>query len=159
MALTGRDWLALGAFMLACALTSGLGGVATATSVNSWYQTLTKPAFNPPDWLFAPVWTVIFILIALAGWRVWRRRHAPGGTLALGLYALQLLLNVLWSVLFFGARAPAAALVEIILLLTVVLIVLELFRRLDTLAALLFLPYPLWVGFATVLNAAIVVLN
>lgn len=157
--MTRRDWLGLTGFIVACAVISALGGAVTATSVDGWYQTLNKPPFNPPDWVFAPVWTTVFALIAVAGWRIWRRRNTAGAPLTLGLYALQLLLNLLWSVLFFGLQAPTAALVEIIVLLTVLVAILRLSARIDGLATMLWLPYPLWVAFAAVLNAAIVALN
>lgn len=159
MALNRREWLGLAGFVLICALTSALGGFATATSVNGWYQTLAKPPFNPPDWVFAPVWTGIFALMAIAGWRVWLQPPGPTRRALLALYGLQLLLNLLWSVLFFGLQMPPAALAEIGALLATLLVMQVLLPRVDALAAVLFLPYPLWVGFATVLNGAIVMLN
>lgn len=159
MALNRREWLALAGFVLICALTSALGGLATATSVDGWYQALAKPPFNPPDWVFAPVWTGIFTLLAIAGWRVWLQPRGTSRRTLLALYALQLVLNLLWSVLFFGLQMPAAALAEIGVLLATLLAMQVMLPRVDILAAALFLPYPLWVGFAAVLNAAIVILN
>ncbi|MGE4220859.1 MAG: TspO/MBR family protein [Alphaproteobacteria bacterium] len=152
-----RDLIALAGFVLLCLAVGGLGSVATASSVGSWYQQLAKPSFNPPDWVFAPVWTTLYVMIAIAGWRVWRRRALRG--LPLMAYALQLALNLLWTVLFFGLRSPAAGAVEIVPLFAAILWTAVLFLRHDRWAGLLFLPYLLWVGFAAVLTVAIWSLN
>ena len=135
---------------------SVLGARTTALSVTGWYQTLIKPPLNPPDWVFAPVWTTLYILMAIAAWRVWLR-NAPRR--ALVLYAVQLLLNLGWSVLFFGMQRPLWALVEIVLLLAAILATLAAFRTADRWAGRLLVPYAAWVAFATYLNAGIVVLN
>lgn len=131
----------------------------TATSVGTWYAGLAKPAFNPPNWGFGPVWTALYLMLAVAGWRVWRRRGAGGVRLALGALALQLALNLGWSFLFFGARLIGAALAEIALLLAAILATAVLFWRIDRVAGALFVPYAAWVAFATVLNAALWRLN
>jgi len=155
-----RDLIGLAAFLALCLLVSALGGMITATSVESWYPSLVKPFFNPPDWLFAPVWTVLYVLMAVAGWRVWRS-DAPrtGRRTALTVFALQLGLNLLWSALFFGDRRPDWALIEIVILLVVIIFNTVLFHRIDRVAGALFVPYVLWVGYATALNAAIWWLN
>jgi tryptophan-rich sensory protein len=152
-------YLQLAAFLLICLLISALGGWVTAGSVDSWYPTLQKPAFNPPDWVFAPVWTILFILIAVSGWRVWRRRRNTYGSLALSAYALQLSLNLLWSVLFFGLRRVDLAAAEIVALLLAILLNIWLFLRIDRPAAYLLVPYALWVAFAAALNFSIWTLN
>ena len=152
------DVLALLAFIAASFAVSALGGLITATSVGDWYQELQKPAFNPPNWLFAPVWTVLYLMIAVAGWRVWRR-IGWGGGLALPAFAAQLALNLGWSSVFFGLKSPGAALAVILALMAAILVTTRLFWAADRLAGLLFLPYLAWVGFATVLNAAIWHLN
>jgi tryptophan-rich sensory protein len=153
------DSLALLGFLALCLGVSGLGGAVTATSVNTWYQTLEKPGFNPPDWVFTPVWIALFVAMAFAAWRIWRRDGFAAARLPLAVFALQLALNLLWSVLFFGLRAPTAALAEIFLLAVAIAATLVLFWRRDRIAGLLFLPYLAWVLFALVLNAAIVRLN
>ena len=115
------DIIGLIVLLLLCLLVGGIGGAITATSVDSWYQTLQKPAFNPPDWLFAPVWTSLYLMMAVAAWRVWRRVGLSAGWKALTVFFLQLGLNLLWSYLFFGMSRIDLALIEIIILLTVIL--------------------------------------
>lgn len=147
------------AFSFALFLVLAVGGglaIGYFTAPGAWYAGLTKPGFNPPDWVFGPVWTVLYVLIAWAGWRVWERN--PRGLL-MRLWWAQLVLNFLWSPVFFSAQLPAAALAIIILLLGVILAFVALAASRDRTAATLFVPYAAWVAFATVLNAAIVVLN
>jgi len=154
-----RELLGLAAFVALCLGVAALGGWVTAGSVGSWYPTLKKPAFNPPDWVFAPVWTALYLMIAVAGWRVWRRHGFAGARSAMSAYALQLALNLGWSFLFFGGRMIGAALAEILLLLAAILVNAVLFWRVERAAALLLVPYGAWVAFATVLNAALWRLN
>lgn len=153
------NFTALLGFLALCALVSALGGWITATSVGNWYQTLEKPSFNPPDWVFAPVWTALFVMIAVAGWRVWRKTGFAGAKAGFAVYFLQLFLNLAWSFLFFGAQNPTLALAEIVPLLAAILVTAYLFARIDKIAAALFVPYAAWVAFATLLTGAIVVLN
>lgn len=159
-ALLRRHWLALLASLALCFAAAGAGGLATATSVDGWYRTLAKPAFNPPDRVFAPAWNTLFLLMAIAAWRVWVRA-APGDRRrwALALFALQLGVNVLWSVLFFGLQAPGWALVDAVALEALVVATAVAFWRLDRVAAALLVPYVAWAGFAIALNAAIWRLN
>jgi tryptophan-rich sensory protein len=154
-----RDVLSLLVFLALCFAVAAAGGVATASSVHGWYQALAKPPFNPPDWLFAPVWSVLYALIALAGWRLWRRRAAPAGRAALRWWGLQLGFNLSWSFVFFGARLPGAALVDIVLLLGAIGVAVLLAARADRTAAWLLAPYAAWTAFAAALNAAIWYLN
>jgi len=154
-----RDLAGLIAFVAVCLVVSGVGGAITATSVGTWYQALAKPAFNPPDWLFAPVWTALYVMMGVAGWRIWRTAGFGAGRLALGAFALQLALNLGWSFLFFGFQLIAAALVEIVVLFLSIGATAVLFWRIDRAAGLLFVPYAAWVAFATALNAAIWHLN
>ena len=154
-----RDLAGLAAFVLVCLGISALGGWATASSVGSWYPTLAKPAFNPPNWVFAPVWTVLYVMIALSGWRVWRERGFARARGALGVYALQLALNLAWSFVFFGAQAIGAGLVVIVLLLAAIVANARLFFAIERVAGWLLVPYAAWVAFATVLNAALWRLN
>lgn len=134
------------------------GGLAIGyvTRPGDWYLQLVKPSFNPPGWLFGPVWTVLYIMIAVVGWRLW---FAADAATAQALWWLQLLLNFSWSPAFFAAHQIGAALAIILLLLITILALIALTWRQDRTAALLLLPYAVWVAFATALNAAIFQLN
>jgi tryptophan-rich sensory protein len=147
------------AFMVLCLIISAAGGAVTATSVNDWYTTLQKPFFSPPNWLFGPVWTVIYFMIAFSGWRVWLKTGIANAKGAFALYAAQLTLNLAWSFLFFGAQSPLLGLIDIVILLAVIIANMIAFWRIDRLAGMLLVPYAAWVGFATLLNAAIWHLN
>lgn len=151
--------LALFGFAGLCLLVSLLGGAITATSVTSWYPTLEKPSFNPPNWAFGPVWTVLYVCMAIAAWRVWRQRNAPGRGVALGVFGVQLALNLAWSFIFFGAQRIDLALVDIAILLVSIVVTAALFWRIDRLAGLLFVPYIVWVGYAATLNLSLLILN
>ena len=102
---TSRQYLILGLFCLICLGTGALGGIATSSSVSTWYPTLQKPIFNPPDWVFAPVWTALYLLMAVAAWRVWLQGEEGAARKALQMFWFQLALNLLWSILFFLACA------------------------------------------------------
>lgn len=150
---------ALIAFMVLCLMISAIGGAVTATSVNDWYAALEKPFFNPPDWLFGPVWTVIYFLIALSGWRVWLRHGIANAKGPFAVYGAQLAANLAWSFLFFGAQSPLLALIDSVLLLALVIANCRIFFIRDRLAGIMLVPYCLWVAYATLLNAAIWHLN
>lgn len=138
----------------------GLSGYATSGGVSTWYPTLVKPPFNPPAWIFGPVWTLLYITMGVAAFLVWRQGLAAEGVrLALAVFIIQLALNGLWSILFFGLQAPGWALVEIILLWLAIAATLVLFWRVVPAAGLLLIPYLAWVSFATVLNASLWWLN
>ena len=144
-------------FLLA---TLGVGAVAslfTAPEIPTWYAGLNHPAITPPNWIFAPVWTTLYVLMAVAAWRVWKRTGIA--SLEMACFALQLILNFIWSVIFFGLHRMGAALVEIAVLDLVALVTLVFFLRRDRLAGLLFLPVPAWTLFATLLNHAFWQLN
>jgi tryptophan-rich sensory protein len=140
---------------------AGIGGLATSSSVSTWYPSLTKPSWNPPAWVFGPVWTFLYLSMGLASWLVWREDAADRDQIrnALGWYGGQLGLNALWSVLFFGLQRIGLALVEIVILLATLLITTVKFSNIRRSAAWLLIPYVLWVSFATILNAAIWWLN
>lgn len=121
-----------------------------------WYAALDKPPFNPPNWIFAPVWTLLYIFIAVAGWRTWRRE--PAGA-AMRVWWAQLALNFVWSPVFFSLQSLGGALVIIVVLLASIAAFIALTRRADPVAALLFAPYAAWVSFATLLNASLFALN
>lgn len=153
------DTAGLLALLLACMLVAGAGGVVTAGAVRTWYPSLRKPSWNPPSWLFGPVWSVLYLMMAFAAWLVWRARDAGDVTSALGLFGMQLALNLSWSVLFFGLRRPAWALGEIVLLWLSIAATIAAFWNHDPIAGALLLPYLVWVTFAGVLNGAIFRLN
>lgn len=154
-----RDALSLSVFLVLCFAVSILGGLITAQSVGTWYQDLAKPPFNPPDWLFAPVWTSLYLLMAIAGWRVWRRAGWRDGRAALTAFGVQLAFNLAWSATFFGLRMPGAAVAVVLALLAAIAVTTRRFWTIDRPAGLLLVPLLAWVGFATVLNAAIWHLN
>ena len=143
-----------------CLLAGAVGGLFTSPAIPGWYAALQKPAFNPPNWIFGPVWTTLYVMMGFAAFLVWDRGwRRPGVRHALAVFAAQLVLNVLWSALFFGARSPVAALVDIVALWLGILACVTLFARVSKAGAVLMVPYLLWVSFATVLNVAIVALN
>ncbi|WP_293311440.1 TspO/MBR family protein [Pedobacter sp. UBA5917] len=151
------------AFIINIAITLGvgaLGGWATAQSVKTWYPTLNKPSFNPPNYLFAPVWTTLYVLIGIAAYLVWTKRdkiaHFPR---TVAIYLIQLILNLAWSFIFFYLREVGFALAEIILLLIFVVINGFTFYKINKWAGLIFIPYFLWVSFATLLTYNIFILN
>lgn len=154
-----RHYGALAGFVLVTFAAAGVGSAATFSSVATWYPTLVKPAWTPPSWLFGPVWTLLYLAMAVAGWRCWRMASGSVATGVLRIYGVQLLLNALWSVLFFGLRRPDWALAEIALFWVVLVVALGRFWRLDRTAGLLWLAYVAWVSFAAALNAAIWNLN
>jgi benzodiazapine receptor len=143
----------------ACFAAAGIGSMATTPNIPTWYAELSKPTWTPPNWLFAPVWTALFLAMAVAAWLVWRQQASGTVRGALILFAVQLLLNTLWSVLFFGLQRPGWAAVEIAVLWIAILFTLIAFWQRSRWAGLLFVPYLLWVSFAGVLNVAVWHLN
>jgi tryptophan-rich sensory protein len=127
--------------------------------VSTWYRTLAKPSFTPPAWVFGPVWTALYLTMAIAVWQVWLRRGFAGAPGAMAAFAVQLLLNALWSLLFFGLRRPDLALADIALLWLALVATVLTFSRVSAPAGALLLPYLAWVSFASVLNFAIWQLN
>ncbi|NIW24452.1 MAG: hypothetical protein GWN29_07735 [Gammaproteobacteria bacterium] len=150
----GREILRLLVFL---AITFGVAAFGAQFMPGPWYAALAKPAWTPPNWVFGPVWTVLYVMIAVSGWLVWRAQPRFG--LALGLWSAQLGLNAIWSWLFFGLERPGLAAIDILVLLGTILATAYVFARISKTAALLLLPYALWVGFATALNIAIWMLN
>jgi translocator protein len=149
----------LGSFVVVLAA-GGIGSLATMRAIPTWYQGLKKPPFNPPEWLFGPAWTVLYLLMAVAAFLVWKQGfNSAGVKLALALFLVQLVLNALWSVFFFGLRSPLAGLVDIVLLWFAILGTIILFFRVSIPGGILLLPYIAWVTFAAILNAAILRLN
>lgn len=152
------DAVALALSLAVCFAAAAIGSFLTSDAVTAWYAGLRKSPLNPPNWVFAPVWTLLYTLMAVAAWLVWRRRDRPI-LFPLGLFALQLGLNVAWSWLFFYLHNPAAALVEIVALWLSILATATAFWRVSRPASYLLLPYLIWVGFAAVLNFAVWRLN
>ncbi|MEO6670065.1 MAG: TspO/MBR family protein [Ferruginibacter sp.] len=141
-------------------LVGAISGYFTAGSVNGWFTTIQKPSFNPPNWIFAPVWTTLYILMGLAFYIVWKANvETKLKKIAILFYSIQLVLNFLWSFIFFGCQQPGWALADIILLLAMILLTTLWFERISVSAAWLMAPYICWVSFATVLNYHIWKLN
>jgi translocator protein len=136
-------------------------GGFTASSVGGWYHTMERPPGTPPDWLFAPVWAVLYVLMGVSAWLVWREQDvAPRRTFAaLRLWGWQLLFNAAWTPAFFGLHSPVLGLAVIVALLLMVALTMLLFRRVCGTAALLLAPYLAWVAYATYINVGFVVLN
>ncbi len=155
-----RRWLWLAFWLALCLGVGFVGSLVTTPKIPTWYAGLAKPSFNPPDWLFGPVWTLLYVMMAVSVWRVafskanWAMRK-PAILAFLG----QLGLNAIWSPVFFGLESPRLALFVIAALLTALALTVVVFWRIDRTAGLLLLPYLGWLLFATVLNGAIVVLN
>ncbi|WP_406694938.1 TspO/MBR family protein [Singulisphaera sp. Ch08] len=156
-----KDLIGLVAFVLFCFAAAGIGWIWTNAGLTVWYPTLKKPGWTPPNRVFGPVWSILYLTMAIAGWLVWRRRDRNDGNvkLALLLFAVQLGLNAIWSYLFFTLRNPGIAFAEITLLWLAILATLMLFWRISRVAALLLIPYWLWVTFASILNLVIWVMN
>ncbi|MGI9470520.1 MAG: TspO/MBR family protein [Rubripirellula sp.] len=151
--------IGLATSILICFGAAGVGGLVTATGLESWYSELNKPSWNPPNWLFGPVWSLLYLMMAIAAWCVWRSSRWPEHRMALTLFAVQLALNSLWSLLFFGMRQPGWAAMEIVLLWIAILATLLAFWKHSKVASGLLVPYLFWVTFATVLNVTIWRLN
>ena len=145
-------WAMLVLFLIVVFSVSVIGGLFTASSVGTWYEGLAKPSWRPPNWLFGPVWTILYAMMAVSAWLVWKR---AGFGSALLMFAVQLLINGIWSPVFFGAQSLGGGLVVIVALWFAIVGTIAMFWPVSLAAALLLLPYLAWVSFATVLNAAV----
>ena len=146
--------------IIICQLAGIIGSLFTAPSIPLWYANINKPSFNPPSWVFAPVWTTLYLLMGIALFLVWRKGlKRKDLKIAFAVFIFQLILNTLWSILFFGLKSPFVAFIEIVLLWISILISIILFFRISKVAGALLIPYLLWVSFASVLNFAIWRLN
>ena len=148
-----NKWMVLAGFIILCLGVGVVSGVMTAGAMVDWYPTLNKPFFNPPSWVFAPAWTLLYIMMAVAAWRVWLA--GPSSKPALNLFFIQLVLNFLWSVFFFGLHSPALALIDIIAMWIMIALTMRAFFKIARPAGWLLVPYLAWVSFAAVLNASI----
>jgi tryptophan-rich sensory protein len=160
-----NKWLVLLAFIIACQLAGIAGSVFTTPAIGSWYVTLEKPWFTPPNWLFAPVWTTLYTLMGIALYLVYRKGFVKGKfnfskiRLPVSIFAVQLALNVLWSMLFFGLRSPLYGLIGIIPLWIAIAATIVSFYRVSKPAGLILIPYIAWVSIATALNYYVWILN
>lgn len=152
--------LKLVASIILCQLAGIVGSLATIPSIPTWYASLKKPFFTPPNWIFGPVWTGLYALMGISLFMVWQRRaDHPQVKTAFIFFFLQLILNPIWSVAFFGLRLPLLGLIDIILLWIAILLTIQNFFKVSKMAGLLLLPYLLWVSFAALLNFSLWVLN
>ena len=143
-----------------CQLAGFIGSLFTTPSIPTWYAALNKPAFNPPNSIFGPVWTTLFLLMGISAYLIWRKGvHDKNVKIALLIFIVQLLLNVTWSFLFFGLHSPSSAFFEIIILWLAILVTVFSFMKISKPAGILLLPYLLWVSFASVLNFSLWKLN
>lgn len=141
-------------------LAGGIGSVFTASKIPGWYASLVRSPLNPPGWVFGPVWTTLFVLMGIAAFLVYQKGwHKKNVQRALEVFGLQLILNTLWSILFFGLQNPFAALIEIFILWLAILWTIVAFYKVSRTAAYLLIPYIVWVSFASFLNGSIVWLN
>lgn len=154
-------YLKIALFVAACLAVGYISGAATREGVDTWYRTIEKPSFNPPDWVFMPVWTILYVMMGIAAGLVWGKvgTEPKEVRVALRFFWIQLALNALWSFLFFAWHNPLLALVEIALLWLMIYETWHKFRRIDRMAGGLLVPYLAWVAFAAVLNASIWWLN
>ena len=145
--------------IVVCYGVAAIGGVATAGAVDGWYRDVVKPAWNPPNWVFAPVWSFLYFTMAISSWLVWKADRITATRPALAWFGFHLVLNAAWSLLFFGMKRFDLAMIEIVLLWFSIAISIGLYYRVSKLAATLLIPYWLWVTFASCLNYAIWSLN
>ena len=152
-------WMKLLITVAASLIAGWIGSVFTMDAIASWYAALDKPPLTPPNWIFGPVWTALYVMMGLAAGLVWQAKGAPGKGFALGLFFAHLFVNAMWSIVFFTFESPGWALGVIGLLLLMIVALLVLFERHSRTAAYLLIPYLLWVSFASYLNAGIWWLN
>ena len=143
-----------------CFLAAGIGSFSTTSAIDTWYVTLQKPFFNPPNWVFGPVWTLLYLLMGISLYLVWiTKTDKKTKRKAITFFFVQLALNVLWSILFFGLKLPSAAFVGIVLLWLTILMTIKNFLPISKVAGWLLIPYITWVSFASVLNLSLIILN
>lgn len=154
-----NKWLKLAICILIPLSAGWIGSIFTTSSVGSWYLSINKPLFNPPSWVFGPVWTILFILMGISLYLVIKNGITKKNKAAVYAFGFQMALNILWSILFFGMHSPGAAFIEIIILWLAILVNILLFYKISKKATYLLVPYILWVSFAAVLNFSIWMLN
>lgn len=144
---------------VAVSFTAAFGSLTVGDAFTKWYPSLNKPVFTPPGWIFGPVWTILYLMMGIALYLVWRDGVKRDIRVAVPIFIIQLVLNALWSFIFFGLKAPGAALVEIVVLWMAIVLTVAAFFRISRTAGLLLIPYWLWVTFAVALNFSIWMLN
>ena len=154
-----HSWIGLVVLLAVCFAAAGIGGAVTTPKITNWYATLAKPSWNPPNWIFGPVWSALYFCMAAAAWLVWRQGGFVSAKVPLILFGVQLGLNVLWSCLFFGLQSPGLAFVEVVLLWAAIAATMVTFWHRSVIAGILFVPYLAWVSFASILNFTIWRLN
>lgn len=155
-----KNIVAIIVFILICQLAGFIGSFFTSPAIPVWYASLSKPIFTPPSWIFAPAWVTLYLLMGISAYLVWSKGIKKKKVkIALSVFGIQLILNICWSLIFFGLHAILFAFIEIILLWCAILLTIIKFNKLSKSAALLLIPYILWVSFAAVLNLAILLLN
>jgi len=158
--MTARDMMKLLGCIIVCLLVGAAGSFFTRSALPVWYRDLAKPSFTPPGWLFPPVWTMLYVLMGVSLFLVWRlESDEPSKRVAFVAFAVQLVLNALWSPAFFGLQSPTAGLIVIVPLWVAILFMIAVFLNRSVAAGLLQVPYLVWVGYAAVLNTSIVMLN
>lgn len=144
----------------ACFFVAFVGSMVTIPAIPTWYAGLQKPFFTPPNWLFGPVWTALFLTMSIAAYTVWRKGiHTPGVKTALAMFTVQLGLNFLWSLFFFGLHQPLLAFIDIMALWVAIFLTIQAFFKISRTAAMILVPYLAWVSFAVILNLAIILLD
>ena len=155
-----REVLRLVVSIVVCQLAGGLGAIFTTPAIPTWYASLERPGFQPPNWLFFPVWTTLYTLMGIAAFLVWRKGlHERRVRVALGIFAIQLVLNTAWTIIFFGLYSLFGAVIAIVFLWIAILINIVTFWRISKVAGALLIPYILWVSFAGILNYSVWMLN
>lgn len=154
-----NPWIGLIVLLVVCFAAAGIGGAVTTPKIDNWYATLIKPSWNPPNWIFGPVWSMLYLCMAIAAWLVWRQTGLAGAATPLALFGVQLAMNLAWSWLFFGLQNPGLAFLDILLLWTAIIATMVALWFRSTVAGLLFVPYLVWVSFAAVLNFVVWRLN
>ncbi len=155
-----RLWISsLGVFVALCFFVEVIGSIWTKETVSTWYPTLIKPSWTPPDWVFGPVWTLLYVMIAISGWLIYRAKDSHHRSVALIFYGVQLALNFMWSFLFFALRSPLLGLIDILSLLVLIGLTIIKAWPVRRLGSFLLIPYFLWVIYASALNIGIWMLN
>ncbi len=154
--MTKNKYLSLTFILFITFLASGIGGYTTATFKEPWYSQIILPSFNPPSWVFGPVWTVLYILMSVAIWRIWINYY---DNKILNLYFFHLFFNMIWSIIFFGFHQIGLALLDLVLILIFIVLLMKIYYLKDKISFSLMIPYFLWSGYALVLNFNIFILN
>lgn len=154
-----KSSISLGIFVILCLFVEVIGSYWTRETVSIWYPKLLKPSWTPPDWVFGPVWSLLYIMIAVSGWLIFKAQSSPQRSTALRFYFVQLGLNFIWSFLFFSLRSPLLGLIDIVLLCLMVMLTIMNAWQVRRSAAFLLIPYLLWIIYAASVNAGVWLLN